>query len=276
VLKEIKQTERGNPMSYYNKPNEYEREFNADSFEKKQVAHSASKRASRKKGFKGAIKLPFEMMTGKRKKEYTMTTEIKDINFENIKWEDFKKLPTSDKLFGIEFLVKKYGGSFVRLASILGANQAAFYGYMSSLGVRNNVKEFDTYSSKEYLAARKGIFNEFMEKKMKKPEEQHISGMSNACEYNPNAQQQSDIANDGIKTSLYRQVCNNQLRSSDTKKDNEPTSNKKKDNEPTSPNTAEPQLSQYKFTLELIEEMYGEQMPKTLRKSLDSLIASMK
>ena len=141
----------------------FKKEFNAEIREKKLPTYSAGKKASKVKGFKGSIVFPNSNVKGKEKKELKGEIILRNINFENIEWRDFKKLDESEQLFGIEFLIKKYGYHRLFISNIFKVNQMTISRYFEKLSIDDKISNIDAYSCKIYLDSKKEIRNKYID-----------------------------------------------------------------------------------------------------------------
>lgn len=74
-----------------------EKIFKNEVREKKTTGYGASKRASRKKGFKGTMKMPFDLLSNKEKRELLKGGEIVEYNM----YEKLENLPSKDKILNM-------------------------------------------------------------------------------------------------------------------------------------------------------------------------------
>jgi hypothetical protein len=82
---------------------EYEWEFMQDSMEKKRIARGAHHKASRKRGFKGAMKTPIDNLKGKARKIYMNEVTTSSI----ISFAEFKELPLTQRAKVMAHLLQK-------------------------------------------------------------------------------------------------------------------------------------------------------------------------
>lgn len=214
---------------------EIEKEFKKDSYEKKVISRSAAHRASRRKGFHGGVKFHVDYLRGKERKNYIMTKEICNISAENITYEQFKSLNFDNQLFCLTFLFKKYGVSYKRIALILNTTERKIYQYVRN-NFKNKIPNFKVFASKEYVDARKEIFQKFLEEKTNpnvdekykpieefiKKEEEKVMEKSNETVVNPSTKNSYEekmleekmlsASKDIVTEYLVNKFINNNLR----------------------------------------------------------------
>ena len=90
--------------------NEAERDFLQDVREKKQTASGVHHRASRRKGYRGGVKLTFELIDKETKEKYTKGGEIMSVNVKaSPSWRDLCKLSPEGQKTAILEAGRLYG-----------------------------------------------------------------------------------------------------------------------------------------------------------------------
>ena len=76
-----------------------------DTQEKKQAAHSASKRVGRTR----KVTFPYEMMRGKERKKYMESSEVVTFKLEPMSLKEFRAVPADKKIELLKWYGEKYG-----------------------------------------------------------------------------------------------------------------------------------------------------------------------
>lgn len=108
--------------------------FNDEIKTKKSIARGASFRASRKKGFKGSIKLPVDYLTGKEKKDY-ISGEVNVYNMydEIISYDKFKSCDMDERKKILGEYLKRF--SRKEIAEKWGVKVHTIHDYVYRLGL---------------------------------------------------------------------------------------------------------------------------------------------
>lgn len=110
--------------------------------EKKRTASGVYHRASRRKGYKGAVKLPFETMGRQARDQYTKGGDVVEINLkQGIKWNDLKKMaPETQRKVLLEG-GRLYGYSGYKIAIASDVSQGTICKLVRKLGITEELEK---------------------------------------------------------------------------------------------------------------------------------------
>lgn len=129
---------------------EIEKMLQAENREKKQIGYGAQHRASRQKGFKGGVKLPFESMKGKERKNYMQAVDISSENLRDpIPWKEFKEFPIEEQKRRVMFWGEVYGWSAGMIGVLLNVTPATGVVIVRKLGLMEKFKDENTDITKK-------------------------------------------------------------------------------------------------------------------------------
>lgn len=121
---------------------EEERDFLQDVREKKQTASGVYHRASRRKGYRGGVKLPFEQMDKKAKEEYTKGGDIVSVNLmEAPRWADLGKLSEESQRTTILEAGRLYGYEQKTIGKAFGVCAITVGRKAKELGITQTLKD---------------------------------------------------------------------------------------------------------------------------------------
>lgn len=138
----------------------YERQFNLDVIDKKRTARGIHNRASRKKGFKGAVRTPSDFLTNKQRK--ALNSEVR-ISSMYDKYKDVENLPTKAELKAMSYgnpeeckkilEVAKAHNSGIKIQKAVGLSAGGLYDLYKRVGVPYNkgVRGGDVKSDKKNI-----------------------------------------------------------------------------------------------------------------------------
>lgn len=110
--------------------NEFERDFVADSREKKSIAQSARHRAPRRKGYRGAIRTPSDVMSKEDKMDYTAAGPVLDLAKPRT-WAEIKELTKDERKEVLVYWASHYAIKGTSdLSKTMGISRQAAYSYL--------------------------------------------------------------------------------------------------------------------------------------------------
>ena len=110
--------------------------------EKKRTASGVHHRASRRKGYKGAVKLPFETMGRQARDQYTKGGDVVEINLQQgIKWNDLKKMAPETQRKVLLEAGRLYGYSGYKIAIASDVSSGAIGKLVRDLGIAEELEE---------------------------------------------------------------------------------------------------------------------------------------
>lgn len=110
--------------------------------EKKRTASGVYHRASRRKGYKGAVKLPFETMGRQARDQYTKGGDVVEINLkQGIKWNDLKKMAPETQRKVLLEAGRLYGYSGYKIAIASDVSQGTICKLVRKLGITEELEE---------------------------------------------------------------------------------------------------------------------------------------
>lgn len=121
---------------------EEERDFLQDVREKKQTASGIHHRASRRKGYRGGVKLPFETMGRQARDQYTKGGDVVEINLQQgIKWNDLKKMAPETQRKVLLEAGRLYGYSGYKIAIASDTSNGTICELVRELGIAEELEE---------------------------------------------------------------------------------------------------------------------------------------
>ena len=121
---------------------EEERDFLQDVREKKRTASGVYHRASRRKGYKGAVKLPLETMGRQARDQYTKGGDVVEINLkQGIKWNDLKKMAPETQRKVLLEAGRLYGYSGYKIAIASDVSNGTVCKLVRDLGIAEELEE---------------------------------------------------------------------------------------------------------------------------------------
>ena len=110
--------------------------------EKKRTASGVHHRASRRKGYKGAVKLPFETMGRQARDQYTKGGDVVEINLQQgIKWNDLKKMAPETQRKVLLEAGRLYGYSGYRISIASDTSNGTICKLVRELGIAEELEE---------------------------------------------------------------------------------------------------------------------------------------
>ena len=121
--------------------NEFERDFVADSREKKSIAQSARHRAPRRKGYRGAIRTPSDVMSKEDKMDYTAAGPVLDLAKPRT-WAEIKELTKDERKEVLVYWASHYAIKGTSdLSKAEGIPYATANTFLQRLGIKEDMRK---------------------------------------------------------------------------------------------------------------------------------------